>query len=128
MSVNRREFLRNVAGAASAAALSGTITESGKAQTLPSPSASQIDHIIVVMMENRSFDHLLGWLPGANGHQAGLSYLDSDGHRYPTSQLTTYVGCAHPDPDHSYTGGRSEYNKGQMKGGLQKTTKTVFSI
>ena len=26
------------------------------------------------MMENRSFDHFLGWLPGADGRQAGLQY------------------------------------------------------
>ena len=31
------------------------------------------------MMENRSFDHFLGWLPGANGRQAGLSYRDLNG-------------------------------------------------
>jgi phospholipase C len=131
MSVNRRDFLRNVAGAASAAALAGTITGTAKesdAQELPTPDASQIDHIVVVMMENRSFDHLLGWLPGANGRQAGLHYLDSEGHSYPTSQLTTYVGCAHPDPDHSYAGGRSEYDNGKMDGWLRTTTNDVFSI
>jgi phospholipase C len=38
-----------------------------------------IDHVIVVMMENRSFDHLLGWRPNAEGRQAGLTYLDPDG-------------------------------------------------
>jgi phospholipase C len=131
MGVNRRDFLRSVAGAASGAALAGTLTSKASAsgmQQLPSPSASQIDHIVVVMMENRSFDHLLGWLPGANGRQAGLSYLDSDGVAHPTMQLTTYVGCAHPDPDHSYTGGRSEYDDGKMDGWLRTTTNDVFSI
>ena len=38
---------------------------------LPSPDASGIEHIVVVMMENRSFDHMLGWLDGADGRQAG---------------------------------------------------------
>ena len=105
-----------MAGAASTAALVGSLRDSAQAQTvgLPAPEASQIEHIIVVMMENRSFDHLLGWLPGANGKQAGLSFLDSAGNSYPTAQLTTYVGCAHPDPDHSYAGGRSEVNGGLM--------------
>jgi phospholipase C len=130
MSVNRREFLRNVAGAASAAALAGAVSgaERANAQELPSPSASQIEHIVVVMMENRSFDHLLGWLPGANGRQAGLSYLDSSGVAHPTWQLNTYVGCSHPDPDHSYSGGRSEYDDGKMDGWLRTTTNDVFSI
>ena len=41
--------------------------------SLPAPAASGIDHIVVVMMENRSFDHFLGWLPGADGKQAGLT-------------------------------------------------------
>ncbi len=31
------------------------------------------------MMENRSFDHMLGWLPGANGRQQGLIYADETG-------------------------------------------------
>jgi len=131
MSMNRREFLRGAAGAASAAALVGTAAGSrvqAEAQTLPSPDASQIDHIVVVMMENRSFDHLLGWLPGSNGRQAGLSYLDSQGAAHPTWRLPTYVGCSHPDPDHSYAGGRSEYNNGKMDGWLQTTTNDVFSV
>jgi phospholipase C len=28
------------------------------------PAASGLEHIVVVTMENRSFDHMLGWLPG----------------------------------------------------------------
>jgi phospholipase C len=32
------------------------------ASELPAPDASGIDHIVVVMMENRSFDHYLGWV------------------------------------------------------------------
>ncbi len=131
MSVNRRTFLRNAAGVASAAALTGTTGKelfAGQTQALPSPGASQIDHIVVVMMENRSFDHLLGWLPGANGRQAGLSYLDSESEAHSTYRLTTYVGCSHPDPDHSYTGGRSEYDDGKMDGWLRTTTNDVFSI
>jgi phospholipase C len=127
--INRRDFLRSAAGAASAAALAGAVQgNQGEAQDLPSPSASQIDHIVVVMMENRSFDHFLGWLPGAKGKQAGLSYLDSEGEAHPTWHLTTDVGCSHPDPDHSYAGGRSEYDNGKMDGWLQTTTNDVFCI
>ena len=37
----------------------------------------RIQHIVVVMMENRSFDHLLGWHPTADGMQAGLEYTDA---------------------------------------------------
>jgi phospholipase C len=95
---------------------------------LPSPALSGIDHIVVVMMENRSFDHLLGWLPNANGRQAGLTYLDSSGHAHATARLNYYVGCTHPDPDHTYVGGRSEYNNGEMNGWLRTTTNDSFCI
>jgi phospholipase C len=131
MSVNRRDFLRGVGltGAASAASLVGKSSlVAHRMLPLPDPSASGIEHIVVVMMENRSFDHLLGWLPGANGRQAGLAYLDNDGEAVATSRLTTFVGCSHPDPDHSYTGGRSEYDDGKMDGWLRTTTNDVFSI
>jgi len=33
-------------------------------------------HIVVVMMENRSFDQLLGRLPTADARQTALSYPD----------------------------------------------------
>jgi phospholipase C len=25
-----------------------------------------VEHVVVLVMENRSFDHFLGWLPGAD--------------------------------------------------------------
>jgi phospholipase C len=80
-------------------------------------------------MENRSFDHFLGWLPGAEGKQAGLSYADNSGNTHPTHPLAPdYEGCGHPDPDHSYTGSRTAYANGQMNGFLKDTSNDVFSI
>jgi phospholipase C len=38
------------------------------------------------------------------------------------------VGCSHPDPDHSYAGGRSEYDNGKMDGWLRTSTNDSFSI
>ena len=46
---------------------------------LPAPRNMPIDTFVVLMMENRSFDHYLGWMPNADGRQAGLSYTDKDG-------------------------------------------------
>ncbi len=90
-----------------------------EAVELPSPGDSGIDHIVVVMMENRSFDHYLGWLPGANGKQAGLSYTDASGTAHPTHHLTKPHGCDFNDPDHSYEGGRTEFNNGACDGWLR---------
>jgi phospholipase C len=44
--------------------------------SLPSRATARVEHIAVVMLENRSFDHLLGWLPTADARQTALSYPD----------------------------------------------------
>ena len=86
---------------------------------LPKPAASGIDHVVVVMMENRSFDHFLGWLPGADGKQAGLTFTDRYGLKHTTHHLTEFASCAYNDPDHSYEGGRIELNNGRCDGWLK---------
>jgi phospholipase C len=84
--------------------------------------AAKFNHVVVVMMENRSFDHLLGWLPGADGMQAGLEYPDDLGVLHPTAELAPdFQGCGRSDPDHSYEGGRIDLNGGQMNGFLLNT-------
>ena len=55
----------------------------------------------MVLMENRSFDHYLGWVEGADGRQAGLTYKDPGGKVHPTHHLTVWHGCGFNDPDHS---------------------------
>jgi phospholipase C len=67
-------------------------------------------------MENRSFDHFLGWVPGARGKQAKLRYLDDAGQQHVTHRLTSYTGCGFNDPDHSYDGGRVQLNGGACDG------------
>ncbi len=80
------------------------------------------------MMENRSFDHYLGWLPGADGRQAGLRFTDKQGHVHETHWLgNLYQSCGFLDPDHSWQGGRTELDGGRMDGFL-KADSDVFSI
>lgn len=103
----------------------------GAAQSaLPAnPASSGIDHVVVLMMENRSFDHLFGWLDGADGEQEGLTYTDSAGVPHKTHPLAPdYQGCGHPDPDHSYQGGRVEYDGGACDGWLRAGQNDSFSI
>ena len=72
------------------------------------------------MMENRSFDHVLGWLPGVNGRQGGLSYLDKDGVAHETWPLgPDFQGCAYEDPDHTWAGIAVQYADGRCDGFLQ---------
>jgi len=134
MAIKRREFLRSVAGASGAAVAGSVLGKdilafgSEDLPPLPSPDQSEIENIVVVMMENRSFDHMLGWMPGARGRQAGLTYTDGNGVKHKTHRLTSYTGCPHPDPDHSYQGGRSECNDGKMDGWLRTSTNDEYCI
>jgi phospholipase C len=128
---SRRQFIMTAAGAAGAVALGGAdalLAQRGR-RGLPPPQQSGIDRIVVVMMENRSFDHMLGWLPGATGQQAGRAYLDRDGIPHNTYPLyPDFQGCGHPDPDHSYEGGRVEYNDGGCDGWLRAGDNDLYAI
>lgn len=125
---SRREFIRQTTLAAGALGLAGPLTRA-MPSSLPLPQESGIDHIVVVMMENRSFDHYLGWVPGADGRQAGLTYVDAAGAEHPTHHLAPdYQGCGHPDPDHSYLGGRVEYNDGACDGWLRAGQNDRYAI
>ena len=118
MTLTRRRLLLATAGSAAGAALghAGAATFAAATAELPRPSRSGLEHIVVVMMENRSFDHYLGWVPGADGKQAGLVYRDEHGRRHHTHHLTTRQGCGYHDPSHSYEGGRVQYNDGRCDG------------
>jgi phospholipase C len=122
--LRRREFLTRtavtagLAGAAASMPLNLLLREiAGKnalAAGLPTPSNMPIDHFVVLMMENRSFDHYFGWLPNADGVQQ-RSYPDPDngGTLVSTRHASTlgqgeWQGCGHPDPDHSWGGGRAQ--------------------
>src|SRR5437867_7701856 len=126
--ISRRAFLESTVIGAGALALGRRRT---LAEQLPAHTAARtgIDHVVVVMMENRSFDHMLGWLPGADGRQAGLTYFDAAGMAHATYALAPdYQGCAHPDPDHSYQGGRVEYDHGTCDGWLLAGTNDTYAI
>ena len=123
----RRRFLTGVAGAAGTLVLPGCGTSDpatlGALAALPKPEDSGIDHIVQVMMENRSFDHYLGWVPGAEGRQSA-TFRNSVGSEVPTFHLAAdpaygYQGCGWADPNHNYAAGRTHYNNGAMDGWLQ---------
>ncbi len=50
----------------------------GRSGVRASLAGERIEHIVVLMLENRSFDHMLGYLPGVNGIQgkAHENYVD----------------------------------------------------
>jgi phospholipase C len=97
-------------------------------------AAQDTIHVVLVMMENRSFDHIMGWLPNADGRQSGLTYTNSSGQSFSTWPLAPHFqGCGCKDPDHSYDGGRIEFNTnngsyGACDGWLRANANDTFSI
>jgi phospholipase C len=72
-------------------------------------SAGQIQHVIVIMQENRSFDNLFHGYPGADSAQTGIS----DGVEIPMGP----VSLADPnDLDHSHSSWWHDWNHGNMDG------------
>src|SRR5439155_1159072 len=91
----------------------------GAATALPPPASAPFDHVVLLMLENRSFDHLLGWLPGANGRQPRLTFPDTTGTVYPTYPLAPdFQGCGYADPDHSWEGGVKQLDARRCDGFL----------
>jgi phospholipase C len=85
-------------------------------------------HVVLVMMENRSFDHLLGWLKGANGAQAGLTFTNERGQQFPTFPLAPYFqGCGCNLPDQAF-GAPKVYNDGSWNGWLLANPSDTYSI
>jgi phospholipase C len=96
---------------------------------VPDPKNLPLDTIVVLMMENRSFDHCPGRLPGPDGRQAGLTYTDAAGQGFENApSRPDWQGCAHPDPDHSWDRGRAQLDGGRMDGFLRPGENDVFSI
>jgi phospholipase C len=134
--MRRREFLAKTAALAGAAGLASALPAhallSAAAQTqasaLPSPSNMPIDTFVVLMQENRSFDHYFGWRADADARNAGLTYPDDQGIPHPTHSLAPdFQGCAFNDPDHSWEGGRVQYDGGKLDG-FRKSPNDDFAL
>ena len=69
--------------------------------------APEIDHVVVLMLENRSFDHMLGYLPHPNSKFDGLlkggPYQNPGWNGGATVPITSDAKDVLPvDPDHSH--------------------------
>lgn len=70
------------------------------------PGLDNLKHVVVLMMENRSFDHMLGSLTAVNpkidGVTGGLSNPDTNGNLIKPQPLAEFQGQLEPDPDHHF--------------------------
>ena len=77
----------------------------------PAPVApSKIEHAIVVLQENRTFDNIFHGFPGADTAGSGL---DSTGRSIPLRAVHLMTPW---DPAHTYAAWETEYNGGAMDG------------
>jgi phospholipase C len=73
-----------------------------------SQGLDNLKHIVVLMMENRSFDHMLGGLkktnPKINGLNGDESNPDTTGNIVKAQPTASYQGQLSHDPDHHFPG------------------------
>lgn len=148
--VSRRDFLKRSALVAGAAVTSkvvgldalqaaGALERRRRAafrSVLDAPATeSGIDTVVIVMMENRSFDAFLGWLDhehaylerGVRRYGSGFRVFGDQTVAYPApdgTMVTTahypdrsgpvdiFRGCTHNDPGHGWDAGRAERDLG----------------
>ena len=71
------------------------------------PGLDQLEHIVVLMMENRSFDHMLGSLTAVDPRIDGVRDADpgnpdTQGNTVKLQPLADFQGQLDPDPDHHF--------------------------
>nr|WSW65367.1 phospholipase C, phosphocholine-specific [Streptomyces sp. NBC_00995] len=139
--LNRRRLLQLAGGAAACTALSSSIA---RAASLPakgrSGSLEDVGHIVVLMQENRSFDHYFGTMNGVRGfgdprpvtlpsgkpvwHQKDLLGKEVLPFRPPADELGMQFLR---DLNHDWAGGHRAFNKGAYDQWVPAKTATTMA-
>lgn len=128
--MSRREFLAKAAalsGAGAAMSLAGPVIEKAYGAGPCSGSLNDIEHIVLLMQENRSFDHYFGTMSGVRGfgdssplfQQRGWNprtqAVDPSGvtlpYRFDTKRPLLDGECVN-DPDHTWKAMQTSWNGG----------------
>lgn len=92
---------------------------------MSSPGLQQLKHVVVLMMENRSFDHMLGGLkavdPRIEGLTGGETNPDVNGTPVAVRPDAAYQGQLDPDPNHHFPGVDFQLFAGDMTPGRVPT-------
>ena len=126
--IDRRQLLKGAAGLVGAAALPAWLPRAASAAA-PCGKLTDIDHIVIVIQENRSFDHYFGTYPGVRGFSdpnalpgvfsqafAGNTSLAPVGQILPYHLETTASGAGEctPDPTHAWGAQHQAWDGGAM--------------
>lgn len=99
--------------------LAGLVTVATVPEVRSAETATPLEHLVVLMQENHSFDNYFGTYPGADGIPAGVCM--------PFDPFSAASECVKPfhigdndvelaDPDHSSTTHAIQFNDGKMDG------------
>ncbi len=128
MGITRRELLQVGAAAGGAMAIGANpLVQQALAKKLPPGELSDIEHVVILIQENRSFDHYFGMLPGVRGfadpsaprsvfEQAGYSQPGYGGVLmpfHPEGGPVPGERCF-PDITHSWVPQHESWNNGAM--------------
>ena len=93
------------------------------------PGLAALKHLVVLMMENRSFDHMLGGLNGVGGID-GLSGTetnpDTNGNLVKVEPKAQYQGQLDPDPDHHFAAVHKQIFAGGTTPSMQGFVQSYF--
>jgi phospholipase C len=116
--IRRRDALKTMGGIAGAATLGKVLPGCGGGDDGP----VGITTIVLLMMENRSYDHYFGARAlqglGGNGLSAGMMNLNRLGAEVPIFEVGGQTSVCVLDPPHGWEGSRAQVNGGAMDGFL----------
>jgi len=148
--IDRRAFIKALGAGTAAAMLPASIQ---RALAIPAHNATgtlmDVEHVVILMQENRSFDHYLGTLQGVRGFNDPRAVKLSSGNsvwQQPTGSGSDYVLPFHPstpvsgtttapdmgitfieDLDHGWQGTHLAWNSGQWDQWVPNKTATTMA-
>jgi phospholipase C len=139
----RREFLRDSAGIVGAAACAALLPASIRRALAVAPAVNSgtlqdVQHVVILMQENRSFDHYFGTLRGVRGFGDPFPiplasgkpvWFESDGSReIPPYHMNSATSSALlvPDTPHTFPDAQGAWNQGAF--GYWPLYKTQYSM
>lgn len=119
MTMKRRDALKTLGALAGTAGMARFLPGCGGDSDGEPELPSRGETLVVLMLENRSYDHVLGaraleGLPG-DGLRAGMFNLDLDGKRISPFPATRDALCD-IDPPHGWTAAHNQFNNGANDG------------
>jgi phospholipase C len=142
MTTDRRTFIQLLMGSAVSAAFPASIS---RALSIPANSRTgtiaDVEHVVILMQENRSFDHYFGTLRGVRGYGDPRTIRLPDGNPvWYQPHGNNYLLPFHPDAPnlglqfiqdvaHDWTSGHGAWNEGKYDGWvLNKGTTTMTHL